>query len=385
MTNRNTHQKSKNPVVALVMDRYSSVIHRAVVNYATGAGWALDATMAVASERYPMPHADAILAVYVISDRTREWLAAHASVPVIHVWLSEEDIRRGWSGVAEESEAVGELVAKHFISLGFQHFAFYQRWRGPRSDLRREGFLKTLEEAGFKCHTLISGERLQKNDPVSWLTGQLQKLPTPLALFVQDDLRGTECVNACNNAALRIPDDVAIIGVGNDELMTHSSGVPLSSVDIRIETMARIACDMLAKRIMRPKEKQQIERIEPAGIVSRLSSDTRAVASPIVARALTYIRNHLSNGVEASGVAKKMGCSRRWLDHEFIAHLGLSCTAEITRQRIKRATQMLIDTEESVETIAAAVGIDNTPRFFRQFKNSTCLTPAKYRQNYSAR
>ncbi len=369
----------RKPVVALVMDRYSSTIHRAIVDYAARAGWALDATMAVAAERYPIPHADAILAVYVISDRTRDWLDIHASIPAIHIWLSEADIRRGWSGVAEDGEAVGRLVARHFMAIGFQHFAFYQRWRGPRSDLRKDGFCATLTNEGHTCHTLISGEHPKKSDPVTWLSAQLRKLPRPLALFVQDDLRGTECVNACLNAGLLVPDDVAIIGVGNDELMTHSSGIPLSSVDIRIETMARRACDMLAKRLLRPGGKQQVERIEPAGIVSRLSSDTRAVASPIVARALIHIRNHLAEGVEAQEVAIKMGCSRRWLDYAFIQHLGHSCTTEIMRQRIIRATQLLCDTEDTVENVAAAVGIDNMPRFFRQFRRQSGMTPAHYR------
>ena len=369
----------KKPVVALVMDRYSSVIHRTVVDYAAQAGWALDATMAVASDRYPVPHANAILAVYVISDRTRDWLHAYGRIPVIHVWMSEKDIQLGWSGVAEDGTAVGRLVAEHFISLGFEHFAFYQRWRGPRSDLRKDAFLQTLKDKGYTGYNLISERRPKRADPINWLSDQLRKLPKPLALFVQDDLRGTESVYACQDAALSIPDDVAVIGVGNDELMTHSSGIPLSSVDIRVEHMAWQACEMLAQRLKRPTGKQQVDRIAPAGIVSRLSSDARAVASPIVARALRHIRDHLTQGLEPANVAVKLGCSRRWLDLEFTRTLGHPCAAEITRQRITRAIQLLQDTDDTVETVAAAVGMLNMPRFFRQFKNFTGLPPARYR------
>ncbi len=379
------HMLHRKPVVALVMDRYSSVIHRAVVDYAAQAGWALDATMAVASERYPLPHADAILAVYVISERTRAWLAAHARIPAIHIWLSETDVGRGWSGVAEDGQAVGRLVAEHYIGLGFEHFAFYQRWRGPRSDLRKEAFLQTLKEKGYTGYDLVSEKRPKRADPINWLSDQLRKLPKPLALFVQDDLRGTESVYACQNAALSIPDDVAIIGVGNDELMTHSSGIPLSSVDIRVEHMARQACGMLAQRLMRPTSKQQVERIAPSGIVPRLSSDARAVASPVVARALRHIRDHLAEGLESENVAVKLGCSRRWLDLEFTRTLGHPCAAEITRQRITRAIQLLRDTGDTVEAVASTVGMLNMPRFFRQFRRQAGMTPAHYRTTKQSR
>ncbi len=375
----NRHMLHRKPVVALVMDRYSSVIHRTVVDYAAQVGWALDATMAVAAERYPVPHADAILAVYVISDRTREWLAAHALIPTIHVWLSEADIRSGWSGVAEDGAAVGRLVAEHFNGLGFEHFAFYQRLRGPRSDLRKEAFLQTLTELGHTGYDLIAEKRPKATEPIKWLSDQLRKLPKPLALFVQDDLRGTESVYACQNAALSIPDDVAVVGVGNDELMSHSSGIPLSSVDIRVEHMARQACEMLAQRLERPTGTQQVERIAPSGIVPRLSSDARAVASPVVARALRHIRDHLAEGLEPENVAVKLGCSRRWLDLEFTRTLGHPCATEITRQRITRAIQLLQDTDDTVETVASAVGLFHMPRFFRLFKRQTGMTPAHYR------
>lgn len=371
------HANPKKPVVALVMDRYSSIIHKAVASFARQAGWTLDATMAVASERYPMSHANAILAVYVISDRTRQWLKRHKGIPIIHIWLSETDIAKGWSGVAEDSEAVGRLAAEYFLGLGFEHFAFYQRWHGPRSDLRGAAFLRTVAKQGRKGRAICCGTG--KRNHIVWLSRELQRLPKPLALFVQDDLRGAECLYACRQAGLPVPDEVAILGVGNDELMTHCCDVPLSSVDIQSGTMAQAAGAMLARELAKPSGKQQVERIFPAGVVDRRSSDTRAVKSTTVLRALRHIRDHLPEDISPSRIAVAVGCTRRWLDHEFMRHIGAPCTTEITRQRIARAIQLLHDTGDNLETIAASVGISNPPRFFRQFKQVTGMTPGQYR------
>ena len=372
-----SHATPRKPVVALVMDRYSSIIHKAVANFARQAGWTLDATMAVSSGRYPMPHANAVLAVYVISDRTRQWLKRHRGIPIIHIWLSETDIAKGWSGVAEDSEAVGRLAAEYFLGLGFEHFAFYQRWRGPRSDLRGAAFLRTLARKGHEGRAICCGPG--KRNHIVWLSRELQRLPRPLALFVQDDLRGAECLYACRHAGLPVPDEVAILGVGNDDLLTQCCDVPLSSVDIQAEAMAEAACAMLARELARPSGKQQVERLSPAGVVARRSSDTRAVKSTTVLRALRHIRDHLTEDLSPGRIATAAGCTRRWLDHEFTRHTGSPCSTEITRQRIARAIRLLHDTGDTLETIAAAVGIPNPPRFFRQFKRMTGMTPGQYR------
>jgi LacI family transcriptional regulator len=238
--------KSK-PVVVLLMDRYFAAIHKAISNYAVQAGWMLDSTMAVASERYDMPKADAIIAVYTITNNTRDWLRKHQQIPTVHVWMSESDIQQGWSGTAEDGALCGRLVAEYFRQMGFRNFAFYQRFKGQRSELRWQGYKATLGKHALSA-TLLAPDKSVK-DSTTWLSNRLLKLSKPLALFVQDDLRGAESIYACNAAGLKIPDDVSIIGVGNDELMTHSCGTPLSSVDVRMTQLATDACEMLQRRI----------------------------------------------------------------------------------------------------------------------------------------
>jgi LacI family transcriptional regulator len=200
-----------------------------------------------------------------------------------------------------------------------------------------------------------------------------------LALFVQDDLRGAESIHACHAAGLSIPDDVSIIGVGNDELMTHSCGIPLSSVEVQAAQMATEACDMLRRRLKKPSRKQEVLRIAPSGVIPRYSSDSRSVESVFVSRIIHTIRANLHNPLEPNDVAKTLRCSRRWLDHECMRTLKHSCFDEITIQRILRAKQLLADTNFTVASIGAQVGLPLMPRFFRQFKEHLKQTPAAYR------
>jgi len=374
--------KSK-PVVVLLMDRYFAAIHKSISNYAVKAGWMLDSTMAVASERYDMPNADAIIAVYTITNSTREWLRKHQQIPTVHVWMSEADVQQGWSGTAEDGLLCGHQVAEYFIQMGFKQFAFYQRFAGQRSELRWQGYKNTLSKRG-KQATLLTPDK-SVNDSTTWLSNKLLKLPKPLALFVQDDLRGAESIYACNAAGLTIPDDVSIIGVGNDELMTHSCGTPLSSVDVRMAQMATKACEMLQRRISRWRLKQEVIHIAPSGVIPRYSSDSRAVESAFVTRMIHHIRGNLHGQLEANDVSKALRCSRRWLDYECARTLKHSCSEEIMLQRVLRAKQLLADTDFPVASIATQVGLHQLPRFFRNFKALVNRTPAEYRKQVSGK
>lgn len=367
------------PVVVLLMDRYFASIHKAISDYAVQAGWMLDATMAVAAERYETPQADAIIAVYTITKKTRDWLKKHDKTPTVHVWMSEEDIQRGWSGTTEDGILCGQQVAEYYVQLGFKHFAFYQRFKGLRSDMRWKGFSEGLAAKGITAHNLRPGMSIK--DSTTWLSRQLLKLPKPLALFVQDDLRGAESIHACTAAGLNIPDDVSIIGVGNDELMTHSCGIPLSSVDVQTVQMAVAACDVLSRRLKKPSRKQEVIRIAPSGVIPRYSSDSRSVESVFVSRIIHTIRANLHNPLEPDDVAKVLHCSRRWLDHECMRTLKHSCFDEISIQRILRAKQLLADTDFPVASIGVQVGLPLMPRFFRQFKAYMKETPAAYRNS----
>jgi len=173
------------PSIVLLMDRYFATIHKTVSDYAVQAGWMLDATMAVASERYSTPQADAIIAVYAITKATRDWLKKHEKIPAVHVWMSEADIQQGWSGTTEDGILCGQQVAEHFLQLGFKNFAFYQRFKGLRSDVRWNGYTEMLASKGMQAHHLCPDKTTK--DSTAWLSKQLLKLPHPLALFVQDD------------------------------------------------------------------------------------------------------------------------------------------------------------------------------------------------------
>jgi LacI family transcriptional regulator len=136
---------------------------------------------------------------------------------------------------------------------------------------------------------------------------------------------------------------------------------------------------MLSRRLKRASRKQEVMRIAPSGVIPRYSSDSRSVESVFVSRVIHTIRANLHNPLEPDDVAKALRCSRRWLDYECMRTLKHSCFEEITIQRILRAKQLLADTDFPITSVGTHVGLPQMPRFFRQFKRQTGMTPAHYR------
>lgn len=80
-----------------------------------------------------------------------------------------------------------------------------------------------------------AADRLWQNEQII-LVDWLKSLPKPIGLMTCNDDRGQYVLEACQIAGLRVPDDVAIIGVDNDELICDLTVPPLSSIALATST-----------------------------------------------------------------------------------------------------------------------------------------------------
>jgi LacI family transcriptional regulator len=319
----------------------------------------------------------------VITTAADAKVARTLRMPVVNLtaYLAEP----GVPTVMVDHEAAGRLAAQHLIERRFQRFGYYGTRGISYSELRRGGFAAAVAKASGRCSVLevpaTLSVRQRWNRQEEELARWLRTLQPPVGVMASTDLRASMIADACARLGLRVPEDVAVIGVDNDPVVCEFGHPPLSSVsrnDAEVGRRAAALLDRLMRGALPPK---QPLLIAPDGVVARRSTQTLAIEDPHVAAAVRHIREHLH---EPFGVERILGLSpvsRRRLEHRFRRSLGCTPYAFITRLRVERAKELLAGPEKRTLTeISTACGFSEPRRFRLVFQRQTGATPAHYRK-----
>ncbi|MBI5387133.1 MAG: DNA-binding transcriptional regulator [Verrucomicrobia bacterium] len=303
-------------------------------------------------------------------------------LPAIIVGHRQREIP-GVANVITDSAAVGEMGAEHLLSKGFRHFAFCGFADVPWSELRGQSFQQRLARADRTAcvHQSPTPESQQTwKTERSRMAAWLKSLPKPVGVMACNDDRGQHVIEACKIAGLRVPDEVAVLGADDDDLVCELSDPPLSSVSINFERAGYESAHLL-DQLMRGKRVHAAEIIVQAPhVVARQSTDILAIADPQVARALRFIQDHTKVPISVADVAHTAGLSRRVLEMRFREHLDRSVLSEIRRTRVAQLCQMLVETNQSVAQIALAFGFSRAEHVARYLRKEMDMTPLEYRK-----
>jgi LacI family transcriptional regulator len=305
-------------------------------------------------------------------------------IPAVIFGHSQKEIP-GLVNVLTDDAAVGRMAAEHLLSCGFRHFAFCGFTDKPWSEGRRESFGARLAEAGWKFSSYQSAtttaEQSWKHDQQA-LARWLETLPKPIGLMACNDDRGRHVLEACKVARLRVPEEVAIIGADNDELVCEFSDPPLSTVTINFERAGYEGAEQL-DHLMGGRSVRKTRIISSAGaVVARRSTDILTTLEPQVAKALRFIRTRAKEALRVDDVVKTSGLSRRVLEKRFRKLVGKSILSEVRRVRVEQICQMLLETNLPVSAIALALGFDGIEHVARYFRREMRMTPLAYRKRY---
>lgn len=285
-----------------------------------------------------------------------------------------------------QSEHSGTLAAEYFLDLGFTHFAFCGYARSVWSRIRLESFQQRLGAAGYSPHvhcqrssTIKKFWEQELDDLVPWLRG----LPKPLALWAFNDDFASIVVEACRILDLTVPDEVAVLGADNDELICDLCNPPLSSIALNHEQVGYHMAELLNRQMRGEPLKRNTIELRATHVVSRQSTTIQATQDPEVARALRFIREHSRRPLQVDDVLKVVAVSRRSLYDRFHHVLGRSIQAEIRKCRIELIAKALVTTHDSIAQIAAQFGFDSPDHFSRYFYSVKKQTPLRYRKDYS--
>jgi len=211
-----------------------------------------------------------------------------------------------------------------------------------------------------------------------WLRG----LPKPVGLMTCNDDRGQHVSETCNFARLHVPNDVAVIGVDNDEFVCEMASPPLSSICLNAEAIGyRAAAALDDVMAGRPVEDTTIMGA-PTYIVARKSTDIMLIDDTGIAEALRYIRQNAHEPIQVIDVAEVLGISRRSLEQRFRRVVGRSVHEQILFERVDRIMRLLIETRISISQIAHILNFSSTKQLDRVFARYTRMTPSAYRREY---
>ena len=287
--------------------------------------------------------------------------------------------------VVSDHQAVAQMAADHFFERHFRHFAFVGVERALWSKIRRSAFVDILQRAGHTCHVYspISRRRFLE----SWEGGQqdlaewLQDLPKPLGVFAAHDLRGLCVLDACRRIGILVPEQVAVIGVDNDETLCNLADPPLSSIKINFELIGYEAAALLDALMKKKKPPKKPIAVSPLSVVTRRSTDIVAIDDALTAQAVRFIRQHACDGISVAEVAQHCAVSRRVVERSFAHFLGTSPHEQIVRAKLSRVKQLLAETDYSLDTIASKSGLSHAAYLSVLFKKEVGRTPGEYRRD----
>jgi len=316
-----------------------------------------------------------------VNDRRTAEIIRRNGTPAVDLRFAVPDL--GLPAVGIDNTTVVERALDHFLDRGFTRFAFcgYPRGTSRWMDLRGELFQQIVGSQGLTCEVFTGAVRRgwsweqDQRQLARWLMG----LATPVAVMACNDDRGLQVLDACRRADLRVPEDVAVLGVDNDEFMCGLATPPLSSIDINLEEIGYRAAKLL-DGLMRGNSPPQEAILLPAGqVVTRQSTDGLAIADAELSAAIRYLREHACQGIRMRDVTLATGLEPRTLARKMKAAFGRSPKAEILRIQIDAAKRLLQSTQLSVKTIAARTGFRNSRYFSNVFRKRVGLAPGQFR------
>ncbi|RYG23446.1 DNA-binding transcriptional regulator [bacterium] len=285
----------------------------------------------------------------------------------------------GLPRIASDMRAIGRLAAEHLLKRGYKSLAYCGFEGEAWCDARLAGVLECAEPyAVFRTpwRGLREHAWQEERDAIgTWLSS----LPKPLGVVACNDVRGHHVLDACRLSGLDVPEEVAVIGVDNAETFCALCDPPLSSVvpdaaRIGHEAAALLDCLMRGEDV--PKG---TTLVPPKGVVTRQSTDSVAIADPLVARSVRFIRENAQCPIGVDDVLARTGVSRSTLERRFRAALGRSPHDEIGQARLKRVKTLLRETDWPLARIAEETGFDHPEYMMVQFKRETGQTPSQWR------
>ena len=283
--------------------------------------------------------------------------------------------------VGMDNAQIGRMVAEHFHTCGYRHFATYGLATEKFFVERMRNFTETAAGLGSFCTSLEARsdqvedwEQSQKR-LTDWVAG----LPKPIGIFAANDQLGVHLLEACQRAGVGVPEELGVVGAENEEALCSFATPALSSVRFDGDAVGFAAAELLDSLMQGAPPPSAPLLIAPKGIVIRRSSDELVIHDALVARAVRVIRENALNGIDVTALCQQLRASRSTLDRRMKAALQRTPKEEIDRVRFREVERLLRETDLTVEAIAELTGFVHPHYLHAAFKELHGMTPGAFR------
>lgn len=288
--------------------------------------------------------------------------------------------------ISVDNGIVGSMAAEHLIERGFRNFAFFGLRNVAYSAIREEAFQARLKAAEFTAKSLLMPPtyrakgthwREQQRRLVKWLSN----LPTPIGLFAVSDYRARQVLDACRQIGLRVPQQVAVVGVDNEEVICEHVQPRLSSVARNNQQEGYQAAAMLDLLIRGKKVDNMEKMVPPSGVIARESTETIAFKDPRLYEAIVYLNSHIDEPIGVQELASHVGVSRRWMEYAFRDAIGESPYQYIRHRRLTLAQQLLEkEPGTKIYQVARRTGFTSAKQLSMAFGQEFGKSPREYQR-----
>lgn len=289
-----------------------------------------------------------------------------------------------------DNDAVGRLAAEHFAERNFRHAAWFSTNWTPVHAARFGGLSERWEQLTngkepplrWVLREGVPEQRWNDSRAVArWFAGLLRTAPKPLAVFCHGTADAARVVAECRSAGVAVPEEVAVLATGDDQMTCENQTVPISCLRLDGERQGYGAATLLERLMDGEAPPSQSVAMRPGSIVVRASTDMMAVSDPLVAKALAFIAANLSTPWGVTQLCHELGVGPRRLCRHFATELGRSPGEEILRQRLARAKALLRDTDVPLATVAERCGLCHASYLSNLFRRHFGLTPRAWRRD----
>ena len=370
--------------ILILMEWYDHRIRQGIGHYAREHNWHL-----TVDERSLIPRGwegDGVLTVFY---RRRDIVTyvRRLTIPVVDLGLYRPDI--AIPRVVGDHARIGAMAAEHFAARGFRHTAWFSAAFSPIHALRLDGFRTTCTSHGLHEPLKWVWEEACADSPDNWkrmrlwLERHLRQAPKPLAVLAHNDYDASKIEDVCRSAGIAVPEEVAILGVDDNELICLNQPVPLSSIAhdlVRVGYEGAALLDRLIGGVPPPKRPLLIP---PTDVILRQSTDLTAISLPSIRLALRFVKENLGRSFGIEEVATAAGVSRSTLDRLFLQHLNRSVHDEVQRARLAAVKRALTHTDLVIADIARQTGFCHAQHLNNVFRRAEAMTPRAYRKQYA--
>ncbi|MDA7921411.1 substrate-binding domain-containing protein [Verrucomicrobiales bacterium] len=318
-----------------------------------------------------------------LPDKTESLLELVLGTPTVIV---DTDFQYpGVVSVDVDDEAVGREAARALQQSGLRHFACLGNGQ-PYSDQRIQGFIDWVGPgASVTVHTESGFEDTRYSESFVQPSRELRKwlieLPWPVGIFAVHDPLGRYLCGACQQLGIKVPDEVAVIGANNDELVCGLTHPMLSSVSIPWNAIGEVVGESMQGLLAREKKDLSMPRIvPPGGVILRHSANHFSVDDAMLRRAMSYLSDRLQDPVNVTTLCSDLRIARRTLERKFKEHYRCTPWEMLCQLRVNHAKRLLAETNHPISLVAELCGFNEPEQMTVVFKRLTGIPPSKFRR-----